>query len=211
MSETVIVTGTDTGIGKTVFAAALTGAWRARYWKPVQSGLEDETDTDAVRRLAQAPEARIHKEIYRLNEPLSPHRSAELDGVTIDPAALTPPAGEGPMVIEGAGGVMVPLNRETLLIDVFARWGLPVILCARTQLGTINHSLLSIEALRSHGVPLRGIAFIGEANEDSEATICAMSGAERLGRLPPLTPLTPESLSTAFAAGFPSLRSEADA
>ena len=210
MKQSVIVTGTDTGIGKTVFSAALTGAWGARYWKPVQSGLEEETDSELVRRLSGAEADRVLPERYRLTQPLSPHLSAELDRVRIEPEALNPPPGDGPLVIEGAGGVMAPLNRETLLIDLFARWGLPAILCARTALGTINHTLLSIEALKARGVPLLGVAFIGPAMEDSEATICAFSGARRLGRLPPLDPLTPRSLAAAFTAGFPALAGAAE-
>lgn len=202
MSRTIVVTGTDTGLGKTVFSAALTAALGARYWKPVQSGLEEETDTEAVRRLGRIPDHRLHQEVWRLKTPVSPHLAAEIDGVRVDPDALTPPEGPGALVIEGAGGVLVPLNRDTLFADLFARWGFPVILCARTMLGAINHTLLSLEALRARGVPVLGVAFIGEAMEDSERTICALGATVRLGRLPPLDPLTPDTLSTAFAEQF---------
>lgn len=198
----IIVTGTDTGIGKTVFAAALTDALGAHYWKPVQSGLEEETDSQIVARLGRVPPDRILPERWRLRTPVSPHLSAELDGVQIDPAALTPPDLPGPLVIEGAGGLMVPLTRTTLLIDVFARWGLPVVLCARTALGTINHTLLSVEALRARSIPIVGIAFIGEEKADSQRIIAEMTGVRVLGRLPPLAPLTPDTLRAAFGAGF---------
>ncbi|WP_380872687.1 ATP-dependent dethiobiotin synthetase BioD [Sphingomonas sp. DBB INV C78] len=194
-----IVTGTDTGIGKTIFAAGLTGAIGATYWKPIQSGLEEEADSETVARLTGQP---VLPEGYRLVRPLSPHRSAELEGVTIDADALAVPSCPGPLVIEGAGGPLVPVTRATLFADIFARWGLPVILCARTGLGTINHSLGSIEALRARGVPIHGIAFIGEANEDNEATIAEMGRVRRLGRLPYLDPLTPETLAAAFAESF---------
>jgi dethiobiotin synthetase len=197
-----IVTGTDTGIGKTVFSAALAGALGAFYWKPIQSGLEEETDSETVARLGRVPAERVLPEAYRLVTPASPHLAAEIDGVTIDHARLTPPAVDGPLLIEGAGGLLVPVDRRTLTIDVFARWGLPVVLCARTALGTINHTLLSVEALRVRGVPLLGIAFIGEEKADSQRTIADFSGARVLGRLPPLDPLTPERLADAFAAGF---------
>lgn len=197
-----IVTGTDTGIGKTVFSAALTGALGARYWKPVQSGLEEETDSATVARLGQVPADRIHREAYRLQLPASPHLSAEAEGVVIDPDALVPPDGDGPLVIEGAGGLLVPLTRTVLTIDLFARWGLPVILCARTALGTINHTLLSIEALRQRGMPVHGIAFIGPDMPDNVRVIAAFSGVKVLGRLPVLDPLDPERLATAFAAHF---------
>lgn len=199
----IIVTGTDTGIGKTVFAAALVGALGACYWKPVQAGLdEDGGDLDRVVRLAGVESDRIIPEAYRLTTPCSPHRAAEIDGVSIDPARLTLPQVDGPLVIEGAGGVLVPLTRETTYADQFARWQCPVVLVARTALGTINHSLLSIEALRARRIGLLGVAFVGEANEDSEATICQMGKARRLGRLPRLDPLTPETLRAAFAANF---------
>lgn len=199
----IIVTGTDTGIGKTVFAAALVGAMGACYWKPVQAGLdEDGGDLDRVVRLAGVESDRIIPEAYRLTTPCSPHRAAEIDGVSIDRARLTLPQVDRPLVIEGAGGVLVPLTRETTYADQFARWQCPVVLVARTALGTINHSLLSIEALRARRIGLLGVAFVGEANEDSEATICQMGKARRLGRLPRLDPLTPETLRAAFAANF---------
>ena len=204
MSQTIVVTGTDTGIGKTVFAAGLVGALGARYWKPVQSGLDEDGGSDAlaVARLAGIAAERILPEGYRLTQPLSPHRSAELDGVTIDPARLELPAVDGPLVVEGAGGVLVPLTRERLFGDQFAAWGAPVVLVARTTLGTINHSLLSLEALRVRGVEVLGVAFVGEANEDNEATICAMGEVRRLGRLPVLPEVTRGALAQAFAANF---------
>ena len=200
----IVVTGTDTGVGKTVFAAALAGALGAHYWKPVQSGPDDEGGTDALRvaRLSGLPATHIVPEAYRLTEPLSPHRAAELDGVVIDPARLALPPVAGPLVVEGAGGVLVPLTRSLLYADLFARWQAPVVLVARTTLGTINHCLLSLEALRARGVPVLGVAFVGQANEDNEATICAMGQARRLGRLPLLDDLTPSTLSAAFAAHF---------
>ncbi len=194
-----IVTGTDTGIGKTVFSAALASALGAHYWKPIQSGLEDGADTDSVTALGVT---RVLPEAYRLTQPLSPHRSAELDGVVLDPARLTPPAIDGSLVIEGAGGVLVPVTRELLFADLFARWGLPAVLVAWTGLGTINHSLLSIEALRARGIPILGVAFVGDANDDNEATISQIGGVKRLGRLPILDPLDAATLRAAFADHF---------
>ena len=196
----IIVTGTDTGIGKTVFAAALAAALGATYWKPIQSGLDgNASDSDTVRRLGVK---QVLPEAYRLTQPLSPHRAAELDGVTIDTTRLAGPDISGPLVIEGAGGVLVPVTRALLFADLFRQWHAPVVLVARTALGTINHSLLSIEALRARGIPILGIAFVGDANEDNEATIAAMAGVKRLGRLPWLTVLDAEALAAAFAAHF---------
>jgi len=202
VTKPVVVTGTDTGIGKTVFAAALAGALDGSYWKPIQSGLEDETDSDAVRRLSTLATERILPERYRLRTPASPHLAAEIDGVAIDPELFALPATSRPLVIEGAGGLLVPLTREVTYIDLFARWRAPLVLCARTTLGTINHTLLSIEAIRARAIPLLGVAFIGDENLDSEAIIVALGRTRRLGRLPLLTPLTAASLKAAFAAHF---------
>lgn len=202
MSLRLVVTGTDTGIGKTVFAAGLTAALGASYWKPVQAGLDGETDTETVTRLARLPPERVIPEAWRLNTPASPHLAAELDGVAIDPDALEPPAVDGPLVIEGAGGLLVPLDRRTLTIDLFARWGLPVVLVARTALGTINHTLLSLEALRARNMAVAGVAFVGEPHDENLRIIGALSGAPILGRLPSLDPLTPDTLAAAFDAGF---------
>ncbi|WP_287407545.1 ATP-dependent dethiobiotin synthetase BioD [Sphingopyxis sp.] len=232
-----VVTGTDTGIGKTVFAAALAGATGAPYWKPIQSGLEDETDSQIVAKLLPARSVgrgtvreadgggaatsrhgpsvspsgchlpitaqqggNILPEAYRLVTPASPHIAAEIDGVTIDLDRLTPPPGD--LIVEGAGGALVPVTRTTLYADIFARWQIPVIVCARTALGTINHSLLTIEALRARGVPIHGLAFLGDPVEDSEAIISEISGVRRLGRLPIVDPLTPENLAAGFAKHF---------
>lgn len=195
--STVIVTGTDTGIGKTVFSAGLTRALGATYWKPVQSGLDEATDSETVARLSGRP---VLPEAYRLQMPASPHLSAETEGLEIDLARLTLPAVKGPLVIEGAGGLMVPLTRQHLFLDVVAGWKAPVILVARTSLGTINHSLLSLTALRSMGCTVAGVAFVGEEMADSRRTIAEMGQARDLGRLPFLADLTPDALTAAFEA-----------
>lgn len=202
MNRTFVVAGTDTNVGKTVFSAALVGALGACYWKPVQSGLEDETDSQTVARLSGAPPARILPEAWRLRRPASPHLSARDEGVEIDAARLAPPACDGDLVIETAGGVMVPLTDRVLTIDVLARWRLPVILVARTALGTINHSLLTIEALRRRDIPILGVAFAGDEEADVQQSIERISGVRVLGRLPRLNPLTQQSLRAAFEASF---------
>ncbi|MCX7281359.1 MAG: dethiobiotin synthase [Alphaproteobacteria bacterium] len=190
-----VVSGTDTNIGKTVFCAGLCGLLGARYWKPVQAGLPGDS---AV--VAELSGAEIVPEVYVLKLPASPHQAAAEDGIVIDPNSLVPP--DGPVVIEGAGGLMVPLTCEVLYIDVFARWKLPLILCARTKLGTINHTLLSIEAIRRRGIPLHGVAFIGEANEESEKIIVERGQVKRLGRLPVIEPLTAGRLAGVFSKTF---------
>ena len=202
MSSRIVVTGTDTGIGKTVFSAALAGALDAYYWKPVQAGLDEETDRDTVMQLSGLSEQRLVREIYRLKTPASPHLAAKIDGVAIDPQKLAIPQTDRPLVIEGAGGLMVPLAEDLTYIDMMARWGEPVVLCARTTLGTINHSLLSIEALRARKIPFLGVVFIGDENAESERIICKMGEARHLGRLPHLASLTGETLRAAFAQHF---------
>jgi dethiobiotin synthetase len=194
-----IVTGTGTGIGKTVFAATLTGALQGVYWKPVQVGLEGETDSEVVARLSGRP---VLPERYRLKLAASPHKAARAEKRSIRPAALKLPKTSEPLIVEGAGGLMVPLTPATLYIDVFARWNVPLILCAETRLGTINHTLLSLEAIRARAIPLLGVAFIGDANDDSEAIIVRLGTVKRLGRLDWLKPLNAKTLSRAFAAGF---------
>jgi dethiobiotin synthetase len=203
MNRRIVVVGTDTEIGKTVFAAGLADRLDASYWKPIQSGLVGETDSQVVARLGGLSEDRILPERYRLKTPVSPHQAATIDSIRIDAAAIdVPDTGSRRLVIEGSGGLMVPLDGATLYIDVFARWGLPVVLCARTALGTINHSLLSIEALRHRKIPLLGLVFIGESNPESERAICEIGRVRRLGRLPRLEPLIRDTLRAAFERSF---------
>ena len=202
MTLRLVVTGTDTDVGKTVFAAGLTRLLQGTYWKPVQAGLDGETDTETVRRLSGLPPDHFLAEAWRLQLAASPHLAAEREGMVIDSDALSVPMSARPLIIEGAGGLMVPLNRRVLNIDLFARWGLPVVLCARTALGTLNHTLLSLEALRRRRIPIQGVALIGDPHVDNERTLAALGGVPMLGRLPRLDPLTPESLHTAFGAAF---------
>ncbi|AXC49004.1 dethiobiotin synthase [Paracoccus suum] len=194
-----VITGTGTEIGKTVFAAGLCALTGGDYWKPVQTGTEDGTsDSKTVLHLSGA---RVHPPIYQFPQPLSPHRAAELAGETLDPAKLVPPT-DVPLVAEGAGGVLVPITRDLLSADLFARWGMPVVLVCTTGLGTISHSLTAIEALRGRGCALHGLAFVGADNPDNIATIAAFSGARVLGRLPRLPRLDRASLLAAMTEHF---------
>ncbi|WP_218044548.1 dethiobiotin synthase [Aestuariispira insulae] len=202
-----IVSGTDTEIGKTVFSAMLTLALKGVYWKPIQSGLEELSDTETVRRMTGLSLGHFLPEAYRLNTPASPHYSAELDDVEIDvsrldPAKLEPEIANAPMIIEGAGGLLVPITRELLTIDLFKSWNMPVILCARTSLGTINHSLLSVEALKARDMEIAGIVFIGDENPDNERTITEFAGVTNLGRLPRLPELDAKNLRETFNNHF---------
>ncbi|MEK4033293.1 dethiobiotin synthase [Methylocystis sp. IM3] len=202
MRRAFVIVGTDTGVGKTCFSAGLVGALGAHYWKPVQSGLEEETDSETVLRLSGVAPDYILPEAWRLKLPASPHISARAEGVEIDPETLVVPEVEGPLVIETPGGVMVPLTDDVLTIEVLARWRLPVILVARTALGTINHSLLTIEALRRRDIPIHGVAFMGDEEAAPQETILRKGGARGLGRLPRLAPLDKETLRAAFDQAF---------
>jgi dethiobiotin synthetase len=199
-----IVTGSDTGIGKTVVCAMLTLALEGIYWKPIQSGTNGGTDTQRVRAMTDLPPSHFLPERYVLREPLSPHRAAELDGITIALESLDLPqtTGNRPLIVEGAGGVLVPIDRQTLQIALFSRWKAPVLVVARTTLGTINHTLLTLEALRRKAIETMGVIFVGDAMPDTERTIAEFGGVKSLGRLPILPALDAGTLREAFATHF---------
>jgi len=207
MSHNYIISGTDTDIGKTVVSAMLMAGLNkvgrnVSYWKPVQSGLDGLVDTRSVQKYSGLDDSHFLQEAYVLTEPLSPHRSAEIDGVEIDLEALALPEVDGTLLIEGAGGLMVPLTRKALLINQFKKWNAPVILVARTALGTINHTLLSLEALWARDIPVHGLIFVGEENEDNIRTIAEISGERVLGHVPMLDEITPDALLKVFADNF---------
>jgi dethiobiotin synthase len=181
----VFVTGTDTGVGKTVAAACLARAWQAGYWKPVQTGLAaGDDDTETVAALADLPADRIVAPVYSLQAPLSPHAAAELEGVRIAMDAIALPQTAHPLVIEGAGGLYVPLNDRDFMIDLMAKLGLPILLVARSTLGTINHTLLSLAALRAHALPVAGAILNGPPNADNRSAIERFGGVRVLAELP---------------------------
>lgn len=191
-----VVCGTDTDVGKTVVSALLVQGLGARYWKPVQSGLDPHGgDTGTVEGLLKLSPERLIPEAYRLTLPASPHWAAEHDGVRIEPQRLTLPAGDGPLVVETAGGLLVPLRRDWLQIDQLAAWQLPVVLVARSGLGTLNHTLLSVEALQHRGIPLLGLVLNGPIHPDNPRTLAALAGVPVLAELPPLQPLAAEGLA----------------
>jgi dethiobiotin synthetase len=202
MTKTFVVAGTDTGIGKTTVAAMLMLGLNGRYWKPIQSGTEEGTDSERVRTLTALADDRFVPESYVLSQPLSPHRAAEIDGIEIETARLALPETNGTLIVEAAGGLLVPVTRRTLQIEMFAAWGAPVVLCARTALGTINHTLLSIEALRNRSVALHGLVFVGDDNPDSIRTIAEFSDSRVLGRLPWLEIIDRAALLRVFAERF---------
>ncbi|OJX72131.1 dethiobiotin synthase [Magnetospirillum sp. 64-120] len=180
----VFVTGTDTGIGKTLVSAWLTHHWRAEYWKPLQTGATEDSDSDTV--AALAPGARIHPPAHVFQAPLSPHAAARLEGAAIALDGLKLPATDGPLVVEGAGGILVPLNDTALTVDWVETLGLPVLVVARSGLGTINHTLLTLEALKRRHVPILGVVMNGPPNADNRAAIEHFGGTRVLAEIPPL-------------------------
>ena len=177
------ISGIGTEIGKTIASSVLTEAWQADYWKPVQSGDLHHTDSMKVRDLISNSRTRIFPEGYRLNTPASPHLSARLDGIEIDLEAFEVPETNNTLIIEGAGGLLVPLNDSDLIIDLVPKFEAEIILVISHYLGSINHSLLSLEAIRARKLPLAGVVWCGQPNPESEAIIGKMSDIEVLGRV----------------------------
>lgn len=197
-----IVSGTDTGVGKTVLAALLTLVTEGTYWKPVQAGTDGGTDRETVETITGLDARHFAPEAYVLTRPMSPDQAARVDGVAIDPQRLSLPEVEGSLIVEGAGGLMVPLSDELLQIDLFARWKLPVVLAVRSGLGTLNHTLLSLAALRSRAVPVPGFVMIGDEHAANRSSLERWAEAPLLGTLPVLKHLDAEHLREAYRKGF---------
>ena len=179
-----IVAGIGTEIGKTVASAVLTEKLQADYWKPVQAGDLDNSDSIKVRKWVSNPQTFIHEEDFKLNHPMSPHAAADRDGIHIQLDDFKIPSTENSLVIELAGGILVPLNHEITNLDFIKSSKLPVVLVVNFYLGSINHTLLSIQALQSNQVPIAGILFNGTINRDSQEVILKMSGCKNLGEIP---------------------------
>lgn len=188
------VTGTDTDVGKTVVSAWLLAHLDACYWKPVQAGTVPETDTQMVRRLAELPEDRIVPEAYVLKEPLAPHEAARREGIGIDMAKLVAPQDGRLLIVEGAGGLLVPLNEQDYVIDLIEDLNLPVILVARSTLGTINHTLLSLEALRRRGLVVAGVVINGPESPHNRAAIERYGKTQVIVEIPKLDTVTRSAL-----------------
>ena len=194
-----VVCGTDTDVGKTVVSAWLVQGLEAMYWKPVQSGLEGGGDRQRVIDLLQLPEHRWIPETYAFQAAVSPHWAAELENRVLEPRRLQlPPSGTSPLVVETAGGLHVPLTRTWRQIDQLQRWNLPVVLVCRSGLGTLNHTLLSLEALASRGIPVLGLILNGPLHADNPRTLEDLGGVPVLAELPPLDPLSAATLSAAW-------------
>jgi dethiobiotin synthetase len=174
----IFVTGIGTGIGKTIVSAVLVEKLKADYWKPIQSGDLDNSDTAHVRSLVSNKITIFHPEAYRLTQPFSPHKSAAIDGIQIDPEQIVLPETNNQLIIEGAGGLMVPLNENFLIIDLIKKLDAEVILVSKNYLGSINHTLLSIELLKMRKVKINRIVFCGDQDLSSEQVISKYSNCD---------------------------------
>lgn len=188
------ITGTDTDVGKTVVSAWAMLHLDADYWKPTQSGSDPITDTDVMKQLTGLPEARFHTETYNLTQPLSPHEAARRDGIVIDMKQFQLPETVRPLIVEGAGGLMVPLNKDNLVIDLIKQLSLPAILVCRSGLGTINHTLLSLEALKTRNIPVAGIIMNGQKSPHNRHATEEYSNTPIIAEIDYLEDITPEAL-----------------
>ncbi len=197
----VFVTGTDTGIGKTLVSAWLTHHWRAEYWKPVQTGATEDSDSATI--AALAPAARIHPPAYVFQAPLSPHEAARKEGAAITLDGLKLPKTEGPLVVEGAGGILVPLTDTALTVDWVENLGLPTVIVARSGLGTINHTLLTLEALKCRHIPILGVVLNGPVNADNRAAIEHFGAVRVVAEIPPLDHADSAAIAALAPPAFP--------
>ena len=186
MLKQFIIAGIGTEIGKTLISAIFTQGLRADYWKPVQSGNPEEADALFIKQMTQVSEGQIWESSYLLTQPLSPHTAAEIDGLRISLNEIKLPATARPLIVELAGGILVPLNEKDTNLDLIKQLGFPVVLVSKNYLGSINHTLLSYEILKAHQIPIAGIVFNGPANPSGEKFILNHTGLKVLLRVPEL-------------------------
>ncbi len=182
MTRTYFITGIGTEVGKTIAAAIVTEALEADYWKPIQAGDLENSDTHKVKRLISNKKTVFHDNAFSLKTPMSPHAAAEIDGVEISGKKMKQPKTKNHLVIEGAGGLLVPINDRETIADLIKPEH-QVILVSRHYLGSINHTLLSVEAIKSRGLTCAGIIFSGEENSSTESIIKKMTGVPVIGRI----------------------------
>ena len=203
MRQSLFVTGTDTNVGKTLLSALLVAALDAIYWKPIQTGARDGADRHTVMKLAQILEAQTVPETYCFDPPVSPHLAAEASGVRIDLARIRPPANVAkPIIAEGAGGILVPINESELMLDLARHIGFPVLVAARAALGTINHTLLTVRALACAKIHIQGLVMIGHRNKDNERSIEHFGAVPVIGTIPWLDTIDREALLTVYRSSF---------
>ena len=179
-----VICGTDTDIGKTLISSFFVRGLNSFYWKPIQSGIESETDSQAIERLTKVEKTKVINEAYIFKEPVSPHWAAEIDQKVINFQLLNLPNVDGSLIVETAGGLMVPITRDYLQIDQIKKWNIPVILVCKSGLGTLNHTLLSIEALKKRNIKILGLVINGEKHLDNPKTLTEFSNLPIIAEFP---------------------------
>jgi len=190
----IFITGIGTGVGKTIVSAIVTEALQADYWKPLQTGYGEGKDSDTIRNLISNKKTIIHPEAYCLAKPASPFAAAEEEGIKIEIKNIVLPKTDNILVIEGAGGLMVPINEDELMIDMIEQWDAEVILVSQNYLGSINHTMLSCMALADRNLKVLGIAYNGEDNLMAERSILSFCDYPVIGRIKPENIFTPEKI-----------------
>lgn len=204
MTGDLFVTGTDTNVGKTVLSALLVAALDGIYWKPIQTGRCEGTDRQTVMRLAEVPPERTAEECYCFDPPVSPHLAAAQAGATIRLERIRKPhvSPGGRLIVEGAGGILVPINDSQMMLDVIRHLAIPVVVAARSALGTINHTLLTVKTLRDAGTQITGVVMIGKENQDNERAVERYGAVPIIGRVPVLETIGRGALLEVFRTGF---------
>lgn len=203
MTKSLFITGTDTNVGKTLLSALLVAALDAIYWKPIQTGACEGTDRQTVIKLAEIPEAQTIPESYCFDPPVSPHLAAKASGGRIDLTRIYVAGNLGrPVIAEGAGGILVPINDSELMLDLARHLGFPVLIAARSALGTINHTLLTVRALVCAKIRIKGVVMIGQRNRDNERSVEHFGAVPVVGAIPWLDTIDRQALLAVFRANF---------
>jgi dethiobiotin synthase len=196
------ITGTDTGVGKTLLSALLVAALNRKYWKPIQTGASEGTDREIVMKWANVGDDRTYPESYIFEPPVSPHLAAAQKGTVIDLAHIRRPFTAESLIIEGAGGLLVPVNEKAFMLDVIRHLGAAVIIAARTALGTINHTLLTVTAIRNANIEVRGVVMIGKENRENSRAVERYGNIQVAGAIPWLERIDRQTLVSVFQENF---------
>jgi len=202
VTSDLFITGTDTGVGKTVLSALLVAALGRKYWKPIQTGAREESDRQTVMRWAAITADQAYPETYLFDPPVSPHLAAKQQGISIDLQRIRRPASADPIIIEGAGGVLVPINENAFMLDLIGQLGAPAIVASRTALGTINHTLLTLSAIRQARLTVHGVVMIGTENAENRSAIERYGDVPVIGWIPWLDNINRDSLQAVFEQRF---------
>ncbi len=203
LPKRLFVTGTDTDVGKTFISAILTLGLRAKYWKPIQSGTIEGTDSKLIEQITGLSADHFYPEGYLLTQPLSPHAAAAIDGIEIDITKLNLPGHpDEALIVEGAGGVMVPIDDQHFILDVIQRFALPALVVSRSALGTINHTVLTLDRLRLAGVPIAGVVMNGKLNPGNKQAIEHYGQTKVIAEIEPLEIVSPGKLLDIFEEQF---------